>query len=105
MDFKKIWLTVTLIVKDVIHLCIDAFIATTLISVCLKNGWINFCPINFTKNMFWQLYFTFIPIIPIIIFYRGFKGQYNSISFIYKIQIKNWTKECENIDNINSKSS
>ena len=105
MDFKKILLKITLIVKDAIRLCIDVFIATTLISVCLKNGWINFCPIEFTKNMFWQLYFSFTTIIPIIMFYRGFTGQYNSTSVIYKIQVQNWAKECKNINDFNSKSS
>lgn len=67
------------IYKDAVIMIIRCFIATVLFSVCVKNGWIfNNQSIDISYNTFWKLYSCSFVFVPIILFYKGFTGKYNS---------------------------
>lgn len=74
---RKIFCSLFLIVKDVIKLLADCLIATILCSICIENGWIFSYQTEITYELFWRLYCSVIILVPLIAFYRGFKGKYN----------------------------
>lgn len=82
---KDIFNTKVLILKDVIRFLWRSFIATILVAVCIQNGWIGAIAHEVSHEMFWQIYSCFIPIIVIIMGYKGISGKYNCE--IYKTSI------------------
>lgn len=74
---ESIFKTIVLILKDVIRFLWSSFIATILVAVCIQNGWIVITAHKVSHEMFWQIYSCFIPIMVIVMGYRGMSGNYN----------------------------
>lgn len=66
---------------------IRCLIATILISVCMKNGWVlSNHTVNISYNDFWELYSAIYVLVPIIMMYRGITGS-------YKVEVYQRTEE------------
>ena len=72
-----IFRTIVLILKDAIRFLLRSFIASILIAVCMQNGWIFNPAYEVSHEMFWQIYGCLIPIIVMVMFYKGIAGQYS----------------------------